>query len=877
MVKSKKAALKLARSSGHKKTREVTNNPFEIHTNRRKHDILGRKLKHDKGLPGISRSKSIKKRQKTLLVEHKQKNKANMFIDRRFGEYDEKMSLEEKMLKRFTMEKKHHHDRHGKYRLEDEELTHLGQSLGDIDKFEDVQLSDDDDDDMDKSAEADHVRELHFGGFLTKKRADDEQTSGKHKSKKEIMEEVVAKAKIKKHERQMAKEETITLTDKLDQDWRNVKNLISLKRPHTEEVVSKVDDYDIAVKQLAFEIKGKATDRLKSEHEIAKEEQERLEKLELERQRRMRGLPAVAEKPKHISADDLGDSFTPAVDERFMLSYQDGSVHDMEDEEDEDQIRKEAENSDEESEVDGKEEEEEEGDNSAAGDDNDDNDDEEEDQDSESCEDDNGSDLESDVSNDGVEDEADSEIEIPGNQQQQKNNVQIEKTEAEVVEPTKEELPFTFKAPKSLQEFKELIKGWSFKQQLTIIDRIKACNNPKITPANKPKMEVLFTILLDYVGELSQMGPEGIKMIDELSRHLFDVSQYSPVHSAKCMQQIVEDIHKKFTQNCERQGGKGMFLGLTELLYLRIVSMLFSTSDYRHAVCTPAMVLLSQVLGQSPVRCIRDVLRGLFVCDLFYEFVSLSKRFVPEVVNFLCGILFMASKKEVHTPQLVLPFKHSSKWRDLLKLQSDSSSLTVKPLPLTTLRESTADVQTTDETRVNSVNHCLSILQKFVDLYQDLPASFEIFAPVKEHLQRIPSDLYPASVQEIYRNLQTRTNELFTKSLNRNHLTLQARKPEPIKTYEPKFEEHYEVRSRRGTGNKATNEKQKLRYKYKREFKGAIREIRKDNQFLAKQKLKEQLERDTERLRKVKQIEHMLSNQQAETNAMNRKKRKRGK
>ena len=29
-----------------------------------------------------------------------------MFIDRRFGEYDEKMSLEEKMMKRFTMEKK---------------------------------------------------------------------------------------------------------------------------------------------------------------------------------------------------------------------------------------------------------------------------------------------------------------------------------------------------------------------------------------------------------------------------------------------------------------------------------------------------------------------------------------------------------------------------------------------------------------------------------------------------------------------------------------------------------------------------------------------------------------------------------------------------
>lgn len=35
--------------------------------------------------------------------------------------------------------------------------------------------------------------------------------------------------------------------------------------------------------------------------------------------------------------------------------------------------------------------------------------------------------------------------------------------------------------------------------------------------------------------------------------------------------------------------------------------------------------------------------------------------------------------------------------------------------------------------------------------------------------------------------------------------------------------------------------------------------------------------RDVERMRKVKEIEHMLSNQQAETNALNRKKRKLGK
>ena len=36
-------------------------NPFEVHINRQKFEVLGRKLKSDRGLPGISRSKAIKK------------------------------------------------------------------------------------------------------------------------------------------------------------------------------------------------------------------------------------------------------------------------------------------------------------------------------------------------------------------------------------------------------------------------------------------------------------------------------------------------------------------------------------------------------------------------------------------------------------------------------------------------------------------------------------------------------------------------------------------------------------------------------------------------------------------------------------------------
>lgn len=36
-------------------------NPFEVHINREKIKVLGKKSKHDRGLPGVSRAKAIQK------------------------------------------------------------------------------------------------------------------------------------------------------------------------------------------------------------------------------------------------------------------------------------------------------------------------------------------------------------------------------------------------------------------------------------------------------------------------------------------------------------------------------------------------------------------------------------------------------------------------------------------------------------------------------------------------------------------------------------------------------------------------------------------------------------------------------------------------
>jgi len=68
-------------------------------------------------------------------------------VDRRFGENDPTLSLEERMLERFTKERQRV-SKGAAFNLEDEEeLTHYGQSLSKLDDFDNVGLGLDDDDD----------------------------------------------------------------------------------------------------------------------------------------------------------------------------------------------------------------------------------------------------------------------------------------------------------------------------------------------------------------------------------------------------------------------------------------------------------------------------------------------------------------------------------------------------------------------------------------------------------------------------------------------------------------------------------------------------------------------------------------------------------
>ena len=247
-------------------------------------------------------------RKTTLLVEYRQLRKSNAFVDRRFGEDDESLTADERALLRF--QKQRLRDVAGsKFALGDEEgqeeqLTHLGRSLAETEDNRGGGWSSDDDGQLDDQL----TRDLHFGGgFEPSKKirdVDNLENGGAdgepaRKSKKEVMEEIIAKSKMHKAMKSQQKEEDIAETEALDEAFKALAqggSLAGLMRPKGAKAFdpkgAPVDDsdrkFDVLTKELIFEAKAQPGERTLTAEELADLERHRLEELEKQRLKRQR-------------------------------------------------------------------------------------------------------------------------------------------------------------------------------------------------------------------------------------------------------------------------------------------------------------------------------------------------------------------------------------------------------------------------------------------------------------------------------------------------------------------------------------------------------------------------------------------------------------
>ncbi|TPX68187.1 hypothetical protein SpCBS45565_g03263 [Spizellomyces sp. 'palustris'] len=890
-----RASALSARKEAVQTVRDLTSrqtNPFELQFTRTKHDVLNRKVKGAQGRPGAVRKRGEENRKKTLAVEMDRKRKESAFVDRRFGENDPSMSMEDKMLERFMKEKSKRSDRGTLFNLEeedDEELTHLGKSLSE-DAFNDAGFMRVEDDEESGQIDRNTVRYTHFGGF-----SDDEEVEGedgKRKSKNEIMKEIIAKSKMHKRERQLQKEQDDDLADALDAQLDDIRDLLvpsktppaeasTAAKGRTNEPSTDYADYDSFVRELAYERRAKPTDRMKTDEEIATEAKSRLEKLERDRQRRMMGLPTEQEERetrrkndfasrKRVSqADDLGDddygkalSAMVEIEEEVPLTYRNGVL--VNDEVFMSKKRK----------------------LEAASDDDDEDEEESEDESEQSGDDDVNGPLESDGEDDS-DDEQDEDDDSETNEWQveeideelgeahgdkdasddeeseakDSTTTSLETNEAKLAQPrfkrnpdpsAASELPYTFKAPETHTEFLELVKDRNPEDQATIIDRLRVLHHVSLGGNNRRTLETLLDILYEHLDYLCSQRTPSFKTIHHLSPHIISLSQQFATQSEEYFITTLTTLEKRLLKNLGSGKGSKAWPDLHALVLLKLVARIYSTSDLVHPVVTPAMILIGQYLALCPVVKGRDAAAGLFLCQVVYEYETLSKRYVPEVINFFGTLLSLLLPLEENSTQAEFPTAPI--------LQPNVTSLRVKDWsePLTPLVLASLCPES-EIHNLSLLSTALHLLNRFAKLYTDTSTFPTIFSPFLPLLNRIPPSPLSTPAEQA---ISTITTVSKTAPLKRRPLLLQKHKPIPIQTYVPKFDTHYSIDRKKRDPNRDRAEKAKFKNEYKKEYKGAVRELRKDAAFVARKRLVETKQRDVEYKKKMDKIMGQLASQE---------------
>lgn len=806
--------------------------------------------------------------------EINRRNKVGGILDRRFGEDDPTMTPEERAAERFARESQKKLRKESMFNLEDDEeeieLTHKGQSLNfdegmNQDDFQDDDLEEDDMSDGETSRKRKRFVDDH-GDMEEYIQNDDEEQPGRKKSKHEVMKEVIAKSKFYKHERQKAKEDDDDLRAELD---KQLPDLFSVLRgapppppkpePAKEDLgsmnperaalldgTSKKDadkEYDQQLKQLTFDKRSKPTDRTKTEEEKAEEEAQRLKALEEERLRRMRGEElsdaeddAGQDASEHESIPDDAKAFGLQQAPNHITTRPELGVEDEDDFVIDDDLVETR--SDVSLEFDESEEEEESG---------------------ESFVEESGDDFEDDEYEDLFKGLA-----LP---------TQVENASATAdgagVDKKIEGLAFTYPCPEDHDSFLKIIKDISMQELPTVIQRIRALHHPRLHQDNKAKLGRFSAILVEHVAYMANQ-PEHppFAILENILRHVHSLAKSHP-----------DNVSMAFRTHLRKMAAdRPLNLLPGDLVILTGIATIFPTSDHFHAVATPAHLCLARYLEQGAINSLRGFATGAYAASLCLQYQTVSKRYMPEFINYVLNALCNLCPEEMtNTPG----FFSLRKPQEPLRLSPSSKRINYRKLRFWDMVETEDDdtmpPSEKEELKLSLAATFISLLDAASDLWSGKSAFFEIFEPaqiVLQYLRKSCKGKLSAPVTDMIQACLDKLDQHLSQArLTRRPLLLHNHRPLAIKSSIPKFEENFNP-DKHYDPNRERAELNRLKAEYKRERKGAMRELRKDANFITREKLREKKERDAEYEKKYKRLIAEIQNGEGrEANAYEKEKR----
>ena len=753
-----------------------------------------------------------------------------MFLDKRIGEKDTNLSAEDRMIARFTAERVKGAGKTSIFNIGDDyNLTHGGEDLSEIDKFGNP--NSDNDEDEENLLGKEFVDQAHFGGFMTK--ADDDFKAGKSNSRKDIIENLIRESKIKKAEKRKAEVEAEEKTAALDQGWKNMFGKVRTGlKVRDEDPAASYDPYDMLVKQLSFQKKeAKAGERLKTDEEKVKDEKERLQKLEEDRLRRMRG-EKEGEVTSHFSVEDMeGKEGVKKLTRKERRDLEKAEKKRNKSEGSKDESGEDS-SGDEEDEGEEEEEEEEGGEG------------EESDEEAE----DNNSDLDEESDKDEEEEESGENMEIYNEKDA------FDQETVEMMDKASKEIPYIIKVHDSYESFSALAWDRSPGDLKIILDRILATSHPQVSN-DKLLLVPHYQHMLQYIQDLCQSYQA--ELLEVAVTHL---ATLTPLFQQAASTDLLACIQHKAGETWE--GARLRYPGLDTLVLLHLVHLVLPTSDYRHPVVTPALTFMCQILSSA-----RPTDRATFsscvsLCAVTLEYVSMSRRLVPELLTTLHGLIYVASGENKTRPP------PPCKGGNYLVLSKKFSTDDVSKLSLS---EVNSVKEMDDSFKVTVLTSALRIVIKLLKLYRDMPSSFELFEPMLVPLSCVNAGHYPAQTSDMLSQVQNSIKSLKKKNAP---VVKPSKKTPMLKMMEPKIEEDFDPFVKKREGKKDVLEAQKMKHKLKQEKKGARKEIRQDTAFLASQRMREQRQKDQDRQAKTKALFASLANQEGDYNKLLKKKKK---
>ncbi|MCJ1424981.1 nucleolar complex protein 14, partial [Sticta canariensis] len=841
-------------------------NPFDVRAPARaKHEVTNSQTARGTvadgvvGRPGITKGLGEEKRRRTLLVEMQRRKKVGGILDRRFGENDPTMTPEEKAVERFVKEKQRGNRKSAIFDLEDaeenEQLTHFGRSLSfdgpkQLDDFKeaDIELSNEGSLDEENGGRPSKRRKIFDSSSIEGDLSDarDGKQDERPKTKREVMNEIIAKSKLHKYERQQAKEEDDDLRAELDKGLGDVYAL--LRAPPKQAVQtqerevfnsginpdraallnlkdhSQADkEYDERLRQMVFDQRSKPTERTMTDEEKVQKEAQRLKELEERRLQRMRGEQDsndeddTGERQEFHGDEDLERSQDNPFGLGSGLGVQiEGPVLGVEDEDEffiEDNLI--ADESDR-----GFSE-------SGSGEDSGDESSEDDEDDTEFVD---GLLSRDDMGRAGFDGSAIKDRKL-------------------IASAAGSGLAYTYACPQSHEELLRITDNIPVDDLPIVVQRIRTLYHPKLQKDNKAKLGIFAVVLVDHVSFLAdQAGGPPFALLETLIRHIHSLAKTFPEEISRAFRSHLRSIHQD--RSTDPTPG--------DLILLTAIASIFPTSDHFHQVVTPATLCITRYLSQKIPQTLSDLATGTFQGSLCLQYQLISKRYIPELVNYTVNTLLTLAPVEGNHLTGSLPYHapSSSLRIEGQKIETESASRQLRFSDI--IPADSSSNSHNEELKQALINTHLRFVTIMAGLWAEKPAFCEVFDPIAKVLGHLNSKacsakLPPTSKSLVTETLTTLTGILRKSRLARRPLALHSHRPLAIKTAIPKFEESY-APGRHYDPDRERLERSKLKAEHRRERKGALRELRKDASFMARESLREKRERDGEYERKFKRL-----------------------